>query len=149
MKRTIFLTVGFVLLSGVLTAQGPGKRGDALKELMVEKLKSSQNLLEGLALSDFDNITRNADNLIHLSNMAEWKVISTPQFEVQSNEFRRAAESIIQKSREKNIDGVTLAYFELTMSCVHCHKYVRDVRSAAMPGSFPRIESVKLEDTEF
>jgi cytochrome c556 len=54
---------------------------------------------------------------------------------MNSNEFRRAAEKIIDKAKAKNIDGVTLAYFEMTMSCVRCHEYVREVRDVSLPAS--------------
>jgi hypothetical protein len=104
-----------------------------VKKIMQEKLKTSQGLLEGVALSDFDKISRSAEDLIQLSKTAEWYVYQTPRYEMHSNEFRRAAEGIIQKAKAKNIDGVTLAYFEMTMSCVRCHDYVRDVRDVGLP----------------
>jgi hypothetical protein len=61
-------------------------------------------------------------------------VYKTPKYELQSNEFRRAAENVVAKAKLRNIDGVTLAYFELTMSCVRCHGYVREIRDARLPG---------------
>jgi hypothetical protein len=41
---------------------------------------------------------------------------------MNSNEFCRAAEKVILKARAKNIDGMTLASFEMIMSCVRCHE---------------------------
>src|SRR5207237_8695675 len=99
------------------------------------KLKNAKDLLEGIALSDFDKITRSAEELIQLSKNAEWHVVKTPRYEMFSSEFRRAAEVIIVKARAKNIDGVTLSYFEMTMSCVRCHQYVREVRDARLPAA--------------
>jgi hypothetical protein len=90
-------------------------------------------LLEGIALANFNKISRSAETLIQLSKTAEWFVYKTPRYEVHSNEFRRAAETILQKARDKSLDGVTLAYFDLTMGCVRCHQYVRDVRDARAP----------------
>ena len=29
-------------------------------------------------------------------------------------------------AKAKNIDGATLAYVQLTVNCVNCHKYVRE-----------------------
>ena len=38
----------------------------------------------------------------------------------------------IQKGvAKKNLDAATLGYMDLTMSCVRCHKHVREVRKAA------------------
>ena len=31
------------------------------------------------------------------------------------------------------MDGTTLAFFEMTMSCVRCHQYVREIRDARLP----------------
>ena len=60
-------------------------------------------------------------------------MIKTPRYELHSNEFRRAAEAIVQKSKEKNIDGVALAYVDMTLTCVRCHDYVREVRETRLP----------------
>jgi hypothetical protein len=49
-------------------------------------------------------------------------------YEVQTNNFRRAAETLIQKAKAKNLDGATLAYVDMTVTCVRCHQYCRDIR---------------------
>jgi hypothetical protein len=104
-----------------------------VKKIMQEKLKQSQTLLEGIALADYKKVAVSAGELIQLSKTEEWHVFQTPRYEMNSNEFRRAAEKIIDKAKAKNIDGVTLAYFEMTMSCVRCHEYVREVRDVGLP----------------
>jgi hypothetical protein len=76
---------------------------------------------------------KHADELIRIARTAEWLANKSPRYEQFSNEFVRAAETIVSKSKAKNIDGVTLAYFDLTMSCVRCHQYVREVRDARGP----------------
>jgi hypothetical protein len=96
--------------------------------LMQEKLKHSQKVLEGIALNDFDIIAKNAQSLLALSEKAEWKVFPTPPYLMYSNEFQRAAEKLIKDAKDKNLDGATLAYMEMTLNCVRCHKYVRSVR---------------------
>ncbi len=125
-------TLGFGISSpGEATAQG------RLSKLMAAKLKNAQLLLEGMALSDFAKITRSAEELIQLSKTADWFALKTPRFELHSNEFRRAAEVIVQKAKDKNLDGVALAYLDMTMTCIRCHQYVREVRDARGPGSAP------------
>src|SRR5262245_22181410 len=136
--RPFVLLVGFLALA----AGGPALHGQARQpgrvgKVMVEKLKHAKILLEGIALADFDKFAGSAEELIVLSKTADWHVVKTPRFEMYSNEFRRAAEGIIQKANQKNIDGVTLSYFEMTMSCVRCHSYVREVRDARAPQSPP------------
>jgi hypothetical protein len=104
---------------------------------MVAKLKHAKLLLEGIALAEFKKIQRSAEELIQLSKTAEWRAVRSPRYEMYTNEFRRAGEGIVQKARARNIDGVTLHYFELTMSCVRGHQYLREVRDARLPGTHP------------
>jgi len=132
MKKLIATLVCVALVIALVpfgTAQRPG----SLNKIMVEKLNSSKMLLEGIAMADFAKISRSAETLMQLSKSAEWFVYKTPRYELHSNEFRRAAENIMQKAKDKNLDGVTLGYFDLTMSCVRCHQYVREVREARAP----------------
>lgn len=49
---------------------------------------------------------------------------------MHSNEFRRSAENVAQAAKNKNIEGATLVYMDMTMVCVRCHKHVREVRQA-------------------
>jgi len=55
-------------------------------------------------------------------------VVKTPRYANYSNEFQEIAEKLIKAAKEKNLDGATLAYLEMTSSCVKCHKHVREVR---------------------
>jgi hypothetical protein len=96
--------------------------------LMRRKLDSSQRVLEGIALSDFDEITKHARELIDISKQAEWQVLKTPQYDLYSNDLRRNAEVMIEQSKRKNLDGAVLAYVDLTLTCVKCHKHVREAR---------------------
>jgi hypothetical protein len=136
MRKVIAVAFGVGLLLGVPWT-GSAQRPADLSKFMVEKLDNSKKLLEGIALSDFTKIANSAERLIQISKTAEWFVYKTPRYEVHSNEFRRAAETIIEKAKAKNIDGVTLAYFDLTMQCVRCHQYVREVRDARGPSAPP------------
>ena len=142
MRKAIYL-LAFLLMAGSL---GPptstAQDNDKMKRLMVDKLRNAQTLLEGLATRNFSKITRSGEELIQLSKTAEWFVLRTPQYEVHSNEFRRAAEAIVKKSKQKNIDGVALAYVDMTLTCVRCHDYVREVREARLPVKRPGLASV-------
>jgi hypothetical protein len=105
--------------------------------LMQRKLAHAQKVLEGMALRDFDLIARHGEELIRLSKQAEWKVLQTPLYELHSNDFRRIAENVVQNAKAKNLDGAALAYVDLTLNCVKCHKHVREVRMARLDLSGP------------
>ncbi len=113
------------------------------RQLMMEKLTHSQKLLEALALAKFDKIATSAEALNRLSQQAEWISASkSPRYEVFTNEFRRATETMAEKAKAKNIDGVALAYVDMTLVCVRCHQFVRETRDArARPLDVPAIAS--------
>jgi hypothetical protein len=128
MMKLVLAAVALVLVLPLLSGHGDEKK---LADLMRKKLENSQKVLEGLALNDFKLIARHAEELIDISKEAEWKtVIKTPQYEIHSSDFRRTAERLVKDAKEKNLDAAALTYVELTLTCVKCHKYVREVRMA-------------------
>jgi len=131
MMKVHFILVVSALLAGIPTMSGHGEDAkNDLKALMRKKLEASQKVLEGLALSDFDAISKNAGELSRISKAAEFRVFKTPQYELYSNQFRRTVETMDEMAKAKNNDGAALAYVEMTLTCVKCHKHVREVRMA-------------------
>ncbi len=106
----------------------PKTEKDKVSALMRKKLEHSQKVLEGITTQDFKMIASNAEELVEISKEAEWKVIKTPRYETHSNDFRREAEDLIKAAKEKNVDAAALAYMDLTLTCVKCHKHVREER---------------------
>jgi hypothetical protein len=102
------------------------------REFMRAKLRHSQEIVEGLALENYDQIARNAQRLAQLSHATNWQVLQTEEYLLQSREFRRATEALREQAKQKKLEGAVLAYFDVTMKCVNCHKYVRTVRMAAL-----------------
>jgi hypothetical protein len=132
MKRLLQSSVIIALLATVTHPSSQGQESKEVKDLMRKKLEHAQKLLEGIALNDFEKIDRAGEGLMVISKAAEWKVLKTPQYEVHGNDFRRAVESLLEKAKEKNLEGAALAYVDLTLSCVKCHKYVRDTRTTRL-----------------
>ena len=144
MKRILIVLLGLFLIGLCSPAATPAQESKVHK-IMEAKLKASQSLLAGIATEDFQKITLSAQELIRLTRTEEWAILKTPKYTMHSNEFRRTAEVILQKAKAKSIDGVTLTYFEMTMSCVRCHQYVREVRNAQAP--LPRTAKVAFLPT--
>jgi hypothetical protein len=132
MKSVPLLVTILALAIGITVLQGHAQEGKAVKALMMRKLENSQKVLEGLALNDYDKVGKHADDLIAISKATDWKVLKTPQYELYSNDFRRNAEQLVQMAKIKNTDGMALAYVEMTLTCVKCHKHVREVRMARL-----------------
>jgi hypothetical protein len=104
-----------------------------VQELMHKKLDYTQKLLAAIVMNDADNVALNADALVRVSKEAEWNIFNTPQYEMNSEDFRRSAAKMARQAKEKDLEGVKLTYLEMTMTCFHCHRYVRDVGTVKAP----------------
>jgi hypothetical protein len=128
--KLILATIAVCLVLPALTGRGeePKADKDKVAALMRKKLEHSQKVLEGITTQDFKMISSHAEDLIAISKETEWRVIKTPRYETHSNDFRREAEDLIKAAKEKNVDAAALAYVDLTLTCVKCHKHVREER---------------------
>jgi hypothetical protein len=127
---TILATLGLLLaVSGLL----PSRAGDdqakekASSIWMKEKLGASQNILAGLTKADYDAIEKNAQTMRFVGYLEKWVRADTPGYRNMVTDFEHANQALITTARRKNLDGATIAYVQLTLSCVNCHKLVRDV----------------------
>lgn len=99
---------------------------DDSKTFMERKLSASKSIIEGLSRADYDLVEKCAQDLMLISQEANWKVLNTKPYLKMSADFRSSAERMRNAANDKNLDGATLAYFEVTLSCVRCHKYIRE-----------------------
>lgn len=98
------------------------------------KLEHAQSVLEGLAVKDFDLIAKHSQQLSLLTKDEMWQVIHSEAYLQFSDDFARSADRITKEARAGNLDGAALAYMQVTLGCVNCHKYTRDVRMADKGG---------------
>jgi cytochrome c556 len=95
-------------------------------QVMQVKLKRAQTILEALAKEDFKSLAESADSLVRISKATEFlRAYKTEEYELQTRVFQKAAETLAAKAKDKNLDGATLAYMDMTMSCVACHSHFR------------------------
>jgi len=99
---------------------------------MMKKLDSSREIVGGLAMENYDAISKAAQDLLLLSHEADWNVITTKPYLQMSSDFRGSVARLRDAGHEKNVDRATLAYFEVTLNCVRCHKYIRDQNGPAV-----------------
>lgn len=95
---------------------------------MKKKLEFTQNILAGLTESDFDKVGRNAKNMNFLGHLEKWARADNPDYKRQVSSFEFANAELIRQAKDKNLPGATLAYNQLTVSCVQCHQIVRDAK---------------------
>jgi cytochrome c556 len=134
MKFVAALSLPFGLFVA-FSMSGAGAQQKENQEFMCAKLKHSQEIVEGLALENFDQIAKNAQRLTLLSHATNWQVFQTAEYQLQSREFQRATQALREQAKQKKLEGAVLAYLDVTMKCVNCHKYIRSVRMASLTSS--------------
>lgn len=134
-----------LLLGGPVVAQEPVVKSDqvathpktdpvesAEKPLnfwMQKKLDYSTGILRGLSLGDFEIIETNAAQMRLLNKIEGFVHSRNPGYRTNVHTFERVMDEVIRQAKKKNIDGVTLAYHQLTTSCVRCHQTLREPES--------------------
>ena len=96
-----------------------------VKGAMRKKVAYSQQVLVGITLGDYGLIANNAQKLVELSNKTNWYSRQVPEYELFLNEFRRNAQELMKAGQQKNLDAASLAYSQMTLSCISCHKFIR------------------------
>jgi hypothetical protein len=123
------MLMGIVGLASLAVSQQPNR----VAPFMRIKLTHADKLLGALAVEDFETLAREAQQISLLTQDEGWQVLQTPSYLRHSLEFRDAVDRLAKAGREKNLDSASLAYVEMTMRCVNCHKHVRDVKMAELP----------------
>ncbi len=119
-----------VLAMTLLATAGDGLFGQEPGEaktstFMRMKLEPTKGVLEGIALADYAMITKNAGFIRNMLLDEGWMVKQSEDYRRQSEEFRKVVEQLRDAANNKNLDGATLAYVQLTIRCVQCHQSLR------------------------
>lgn len=128
MRRCLPIAL-LVIANAAVMAEDPPRTND-VAAFMRAKLGHSSLVLEGLALEDFTKIGRGAHDLALASQAASWQVLQTEDYARMSGDFRRSCESLRTAAKAENLDAAALAWMEVTMKCIQCHRYVRDTNKA-------------------
>ena len=92
---------------------------------MKQKLVASQNILAGLTKGDYEAIEKNAQSMLVVGYLEKWVRAEYSGIPQMMKDFEYANKALTLAAREKNLDGATIGYVQLTISCVQCHKLVR------------------------
>ena len=129
---TLLAATAILLLSRKPLAQQPNvpsrvaKISDAPVALMKAKLTASQQVLEGLLRRDFGVIAKGARDMRKISEAAEWPRARDRVYEHFGAEFRRQCNHLERLAQQRNHEGTTFVFLQMTTTCVHCHDYARD-----------------------
>ena len=89
------------------------------------KLTESQKVFAALAQEDYQAIIESGQRLKTVSNLEGFVRRKTSGYSTQLKTFEFSLDEILLHAKKKNIEGVTLGFQQLTLSCVHCHKQIR------------------------
>lgn len=125
---TLFAVSGLFGFAHVRQDQDVEKReqldSDARKQFMRGKLLSSQKIVEGLSLKDYNLVREGADGVTALVMGQHWFVIDTPEYREYSRDMETSAKRLKKAADDKNIEAAALRYFDLTLNCIDCHQYL-------------------------
>ncbi|MBI1310623.1 hypothetical protein GC176_04880 [bacterium] len=95
-----------------------------LSAVMKEKLRFAHQILTSLAREDYPQLEVAAQELGRIAR-EEWANEPTDEYRTQLQVFWTTLEGIESGAQRKQIDEATLAYMQMTLSCVKCHKLIR------------------------
>jgi hypothetical protein len=101
---------------------------------MERKLELSQSVFAALASGDFAKLEQSSSQMQLLSKIEGFVRRRSPEYTAHLRSFELSNKEIIKHAKAKNIEGAALAFQQLTISCVGCHKLLRDGGSAAPAG---------------
>jgi cytochrome c556 len=127
----------------VATISAQPQKYSPTKEFMRQKLEHAKRVLEGITMEDFALVAKHARKLKAMSQEASWRTFENPEYLRHTESFRRAVDALAAAADEQNLDGATLAYVKVTMSCVDCHKFVRGKKVAQLGGRAPPLPGSK------
>lgn len=118
----LFLPLGaWLAFAAAQDTPKPPSRADFMKV----KLLHAQKVLEGIVKENYDEVAKSSEAISLLTLEEQWNVLTTEKYLQQSRAFREAADSITDAAKARNLDAMSLAYVDMTLSCVKCHKQLR------------------------
>jgi hypothetical protein len=114
------LGLSLVLLG--LAATQTEREAKPSEEIMWKKLDLSHGVLDAIALEDFEALEAYSSDLVTLSLASELNISDEADYKRRSLEFREAALALGRAAGERNVESAALAYVDLTLRCISCHR---------------------------
>lgn len=92
---------------------------------MEQKLRLSKDLLTGLANGDFETIGKSAQIMRGLNRVEKFVRRGPEGYRDHLRQFNMANQALVDAATEENLEAATLAFNQMTISCVNCHKHLR------------------------
>ncbi|MCP4782818.1 MAG: hypothetical protein GY903_15340 [Fuerstiella sp.] len=119
-----------------------------LKGFMRMKLNASNQILEGLVVDDLTLVVKGSEALLKMSAAEKWRASNDMMYLQRSRDFRQSVELLRNKAKKASIDGAALAWVDVTMSCIQCHEWVRNVLVADLSAELTPTSKGKKDRTD-
>jgi hypothetical protein len=106
-----------------------------VETLMKAKAGYAHRLLDAVVMADLETARDQAFRLKAVAETADWNVLDTEEYAQATEAFIDATDNLLQAASSRKSEAAALAYVEVTLSCVHCHQYVRAHRQKQGPRS--------------
>jgi hypothetical protein len=103
-----------------------------MEKFMTRKLAAAQRALEGVSRDDHALIQKATAEMIELSRQAAWEQMASYRFVQDTTDFVAAAEFLSRMANAKDVEGTSLGFVRLTMTCTNCHNHVRTASVAKL-----------------
>lgn len=80
-----------------------------------------------MAVGDLQAVQEKAEQMRLVSRIEGWVRNRKPGYREQFQAFEFANAEILRNAKANNLDGAAIGFQQLTISCVSCHKILRDV----------------------
>ncbi len=95
---------------------------------MMKKTQVSQAIFAELAKGDMERVAKLSDELTFLNKVEGFVRTKIPGYSGHLQVFQFANQELGRQARKENVEGAALAFHQMTISCVSCHKLLREQR---------------------
>jgi hypothetical protein len=113
-----------ILLVAVAGGSSSSAQTPRLNKVMRAKLDHSQNILEAVVTSNWQQLDRESRDLARATQDPAWSVLTVPEYVRHSQAFLRATDDLIEAARLRDLEAASLGFISLSTSCVSCHRYM-------------------------
>ncbi len=99
----------------------------ARRDFMRTKLLYSQNIFEGLTTGNFKLIKDGIREVDNITAAQQWVEIDDDRYRKMTEDFKTTTRRLAEAAESGNIDATALRYYQMSTSCIDCHKHIRKV----------------------
>ncbi len=102
-----------------------GDEEQSMSFWMKHKLDYSKSMLESLTMGDFAELEKTAKQMQRMSRIEGFVRRANTDYQTQLKSFDLSTKELARHAARKNPEGATLAFNQMTASCVACHTLLR------------------------